>query len=146
MPSAPARPIGFGVAGDPPIPLEPAILLWGDFDGERVDLGEVAGEFGWRVKPFDPLGAWTAVAVIVDAAGDEDWRDRVRASTILVPHAPVVVARRFNPESCDCDPVRDGVFDVLLRPFDPAECRQSFGFLHHRLARRGRRLLSVRAA
>ncbi len=125
----------------------PALMLWGDFDEERVDLRRVAAEFGWTVCPFDPIFSSRAVAVVIDAYECVDgWRDRVHASSLLLPGVPVVIAQGFDRERWDCDPVRDGVFDVLLRPLDPGECRQSFGFLQSRMAWQNQRIHAVRAA
>jgi hypothetical protein len=123
----------------------PAVILWGDFGADRAVVESVAEGFGWAVHGYEPGERYNAVAVLIDAWSG-DWRDRVRAAGHLLPGVPVILARGFDPGCCDCDPERDGVFDVLLKPIHPGECRQSLGFVEQRLARNRRRLHAVHAA
>lgn len=96
----------------------PVILLIGDFSEERVDLAALCQEFGWGIKRPEE-GVHGAIAVIVDAA-------QLGQVKKLFPNIPIIAAKHFHSEDAE-----DGaVFDTLLRPFDPGECRQTLTFLH----------------
>lgn len=113
------------------------VVALGNLALDLVSIRPVAEDFGLRVeavpdlKHLRSLAADTrVVAVLVDArALGMSWNDALDAVLSVTPRALPVVCHRFSEDIPWPELAEAGAFHALPVPFDPAEVRQSFGFV-----------------
>ena len=112
------------------------VLLVSEADHDYEALRDIFSHSNWTlarvpsVKEAEHvLETQTIPVVIVGGAGDSDSWDSLRKTLLLLPNPPKVVASvRFSEANRWMDLIDSGVFDVLPRPYDPAEVFQVIGF------------------
>jgi hypothetical protein len=117
----------------------PAILMLGDFTDERIDLASLCKEFGWAVRDYDGADSGV-VAVVVDVSNESNSDHYLNLVKRQFSHLPVIIAKGFHT-GCELDHLE--VFDMLLRPLDLTECRQTFRYLSQRAMKSGLKLMTA---
>ena len=116
------------------MPDRQAVLLIGDFSGERVSLTSTCAQFGWGVRAVSSfeeihqLPVRNVAAVLLDLPPHRG-HGMLAQVRQRFPDARLVACVTISQQHDWNDLVEAGAYYMLQRPFCETEVRQGLGFL-----------------
>jgi hypothetical protein len=111
----------------------PVFLVVGDFSAERVDVGGLCAEFGWRLRRVPGLESLSLEGGLPCAAGlidtSMDGGAQLRQARRLFPQILWIACSRFSSTMPWAELERCGAFHFLHRPLRAAEFLHALGFV-----------------